>query len=67
MKDCRDFEQPQLVIVSIEPMYSGYDLVAYKFCIGRNTIHISTPERLFDAMQLVKTRYNEDGKAVLFA
>ncbi len=62
-----EYKQPQLVIVSIDPMYSGQEVKAYRFRVDWTVIHISTPERLFDGMQLVKKRYNEDGKAVLFA
>ena len=62
-----EYKQPQLVIVSIEPLYSGNEVKAYRFRVDWNVIHINTPEGVFDGMQLVKKRYNEDGKAVLFS
>ena len=60
MKDDRD------IIVSIDEMYRGTDVIFYQFRLGDKVIGQCYQENLYKTMQLLKKRYNIEGKAVLF-
>ncbi len=58
---------PPCLIVCIDEMYRGTDMVLYQFRSGDKIIGQCYKENLYKTMQLLKKLYNEDGKAVLFA
>ena len=58
---------PPCLIVCIDEMYRGTDMVLYQFRSGDNLIGQCYKENLYKTMQLLKKLCKIAGKAVLFA